>query len=111
MRQCRSIMETCKDTGWSWVVLFGVFMAYTLSFGFLQCIGVFLVDWQEDFEITTQAASWSTAISIAGFGISGISLYSDSLYMKIIFFFLERLKCTTTNRKILAFLKLRLKQL
>ncbi|XP_072047157.1 monocarboxylate transporter 12-like, partial [Amphiura filiformis] len=65
-------MESCKDSGWSWVVLFGVFITSSLSFGFLRCTGVFYVDWQEDFEASAQAVGWSSAVSIGGYGISGL---------------------------------------
>ncbi len=65
-------MESSKDRGWSWAVLFGVFIAYMLIFGFLECTGIFFVDWQEDFDVNAQVASWCTAVSLAGFGISGI---------------------------------------
>ncbi|XP_072046752.1 monocarboxylate transporter 12-like [Amphiura filiformis] len=65
-------MESSKDRGWSWVVLFGVFITSTLSMGFLQCTGVFYVDWQEDFEASAQAVGWSSAVSIGGLGISGL---------------------------------------
>ena len=64
-------METSKDTGWSWVVLIGVFVASSLSFGFMQCTGVFFVDWQEDFETSAQAVGFTSAVTIGGFGISG----------------------------------------
>ncbi len=75
-------MESCKDKGWSWVVLFGVFIAYTLSFGFLPCFGVFLVDWQKDFDVSAQIASWCTAVLLAGFGISG--MFKLSLFILMI---------------------------
>ena len=64
-------MESTKDKGWSWVVLFGVFGTCVFSFGFLQCTGVFFVDWQEDFQASAQAVGWTSAVSICGFGISG----------------------------------------
>ncbi|XP_072048252.1 monocarboxylate transporter 12-like [Amphiura filiformis] len=65
-------MEYSKDKGWSWVVLVGVFVTYTFCQGFLQCIGVFFVDWQEDFDTSAQAVGWSSAISIGGYGVSGL---------------------------------------
>ncbi len=64
-------METSKDKGWSWVVLFGVFFASSLSVGFYLCTGIFFVEWQEDFEISTQAVGWTSSVSKVGFALSG----------------------------------------
>ncbi|XP_072047156.1 monocarboxylate transporter 12-like [Amphiura filiformis] len=74
-------MKEVMDRGWSCVVLFGVFVTISLSFGFLQCIGVLYVDWQEDFDTSAQAVSWSSALSIGGYGISGLVSSVISLYV------------------------------
>ncbi len=79
-------MEKSKDTGWSWVVLFGVFVVAILSVGFHQSIGVFFVDWQEDFGISTQAVGWTSSVSMGGFAISGkTSKQSTVLYFALNF--------------------------
>ncbi len=71
-------MEKSKDKGWSWVVLFGVFVSASLSVGFHQSVGVFFVDWQEDFGISTQAVGWTSSVSMAGFAISGKTIHVQS---------------------------------
>ena len=68
---CIVSMITTVDKGWSWVVLIGVFFTSILTFGFLQCLGVFYIDWQEDFGASAQAVGWSSSVFIAGFGLSG----------------------------------------
>ncbi|XP_072036799.1 monocarboxylate transporter 12-B-like [Amphiura filiformis] len=65
-------METSMDRGWSWVVLFGVYINMILTVGFIQCIGVFFIEWQLDFGINAQTAGWSSSLALAGFGISGL---------------------------------------
>ena len=64
-------MEYHIDKGWSWVVLLGVFGTCVLSFGFIQCTGVFFIDWQEDFEASAQSVGWSSSMSLAGFAFAG----------------------------------------
>ncbi|XP_072019916.1 monocarboxylate transporter 12-like [Amphiura filiformis] len=65
-------METSVDRGWSWVVLVGVYFNSILTFGFIQCIGVFFIEWQSDLGINAQTAGWSSSIALAGFGIAGL---------------------------------------
>ena len=67
-------VESSVDQGWSWVIVVGVFGTSVLSLGFLQCLGIFFIDWQEDFEASAQAVGWSSSMSLVGFSCSGKSL-------------------------------------
>ena len=60
------------------MVLIGVFFTTLLTFGLLQSLGVFFVDWQEDFGASAQAVGWSSSVFIAGFGLAGEKLRACS---------------------------------
>ncbi len=64
-------MEKSVDCGWSWVVLIGVYGTCFLTFGFIQCIGIFFIEWEEGFGVSAQTVGWSSSIAIAGFGVAG----------------------------------------
>ncbi|XP_001199253.3 monocarboxylate transporter 13 [Strongylocentrotus purpuratus] len=49
-----------KPRWWKYVVLFGTFIDFLLVFGFFKGIGVFLVEWQQYYDITAVEASTIT---------------------------------------------------
>ena len=56
-----------KDSGWSWIVSLGAFVAMMLETGMVKCLGVLLPDLREQFSTDTWVIG--LAISLApGFG-------------------------------------------
>ncbi|XP_053119644.1 monocarboxylate transporter 11-like [Hemicordylus capensis] len=57
--------EEPPDGGWGWLVVLAGFLANSLTYGILRCLGVLFEDLMEAFHASAAQVSWVTAITLA----------------------------------------------
>lgn len=53
------------DGGWGWLVALAGFLANSLTYGILRCLGILFEDLMEAFDASAAQVSWVTAIALA----------------------------------------------
>ncbi|XP_072030544.1 monocarboxylate transporter 12-like [Amphiura filiformis] len=72
--------------------------------GFLQCIGIFMVEWQEEFDGTTEEIGWIGSFILIGYTVAGlaIALFGCRVSCRTMTMFGGTLACISLSFSLLA---------
>ena len=75
------------EGGWSYVIVFSVFLIQILFTGWFQLQSFFFVEWQKDFQTSSLQASWLTSVGILTVGLMSkdiilLSIDSEPLFVR-----------------------------